>query len=614
MRRRLVICAVAVTIFAAIAALRPNRVATVSAAGGSSNLSIGGGPLSPGCALGSSFSVCDVAVGAAATEAVIGVGNSAAVMNVAVSVGAAPGLNANFAANDFPMTGTTCTGNLAVNQGCSISFDFTPTATGLRVAAFTVTDSQGDKLVIVVEGNGTNLALDPPLPPACTPAVLLGTQFAYCPEPVGGASGAQTFTLTAGSAGPATGISVSLLPIAGLSSEFAAGDFTIAGTTCTGALNALASCTVSVEFTPTTAGTRSAALTATDANGDASTVFIAGNTTSGLQFGPMQFSAASQPCPLVNPFQYCNEPSGGTTGTRNLVVQNGPRAQVTGLTVTPPIPTTPPTQPPTDFTVQGTSCTATLAANASCTISVAFTPQSTGLRQGEIEVTDAQGDVSGFNLAGVGDDYQLSLASGQMEEITVAQGTGTTYKAQLTADSVFGMNGEQVTFACPTNLPVFSTCAITPCPATVTPNSTTAFSIAIVTTSASKTAPPVTGPCTESASIPPAIRGPGTEMRLAPQPASRRWLFPALALLAMALALAAFGAGARNGKRVRWILAAAGVAAIIFVGCHHGAAPTDVTPVAVTNMTIVGNALDANGNAINASRPMQITLDVIAGK
>jgi hypothetical protein len=606
-RRGLVTCAVAVTIFAAIIALRWNRIATVSATSVSANLTGPFGLIFFGCPLGPTPTFCDQAPGTSSSPQLIGVLNTTAVTNVTVSLAAIPGLSANFAAGDFTITNNTCTGSLSAKQGCAITLAFSPTTNGLRQAALVVTDAQGDTLTINIEGRGTNLAVTPP-PPACGGPI--GTAFPFCETNVGSASSAATFTVSAGTV--ATGINVTLAAIPGLSSEFASGDFTITGTTCTGALNALASCNVTVEFTPTVAGLRSAILTATDSNNDSSSVYVSGSTPSGLQFGAASASGPI-PCHVVDR-DFCNEPQGGTTVSYSFPLTNTSGTQITGLTITPPIPTTPPTQPPTDFTVQGTTCTATLAANASCTISVAFTPQSTGLRQGEIEATDAQGDVAGLNLAGVGDDYQLSLASGQMEEITVAQGTGTTYKAQLTTDSVFGMNGEQVTFACPTNLPVFSTCAITPCPATVTPNSTTAFSITIVTTSATKTAPPVTGPCTESASIPPAIRGPGMEMRPAPQPASRRWLFPSLALLAMALALAAFGAGARNGKRVRWILAAAGVAAIIFVGCHHGAAPTNVTPVAVTNMTIVGNALDANGNAINASRPMTITLDVIAGK
>ena len=611
MRRGLVICAVAVTTIAAIAALRLGRAHAVRAASGSSNLSIGGGPLSPGCALGSSFSVCDVEVGGAAVEAVIGVVNSAAVTNVAVSLGAAPGLGANFAANDFRLLNTTCTGNLTANQGCGIGFDFTPTATGLRAAAFTVTDSQSDNLVIIVEGNGTNLALDPPLPPTCAPSVLLGTQFAYCPQAVGSASAPQTFTLTAGSGGPDTGINVSLAAISGLSSEFASGDFTISGTTCTGALNALGNCTVNVEFTPTTAGLRAAALTATDSNGDSSTVFVAGNTTSGLQFGPIQFEAAQQPCPIVNPFEYCNEPSGGTTSARTLTVKNTSGTQLTGVTVTPAIPTNPPTLPPTDFTVQGTTCSATLAANATCTISVMFTPQGTGVRQGTIGVTDAQGDVSGFNLAGYGDDYQLQLASGQQQLLNVAQGDSVTWNAQVAPDNVFGANGEQVTLVCPIDLPVFSTCAFNNCPLTITPGANATFTITIDTSSKAKQAPPVTSPCGESTGN--AMTPPQMTIRLAPQAAPGGWVFPAFAFLAAAMALA-FAALSRRRARVRFAFAAAGIAAMIFAGCGGGKKTTaPVTPIATTGMTIEGNALDANGNALNAGRPLAITLQVVKG-
>lgn len=609
MRRLLAFCAVAVMILAAIAALRLHRAPTVSAA--SSNLA----PLTAvryeaGCPIGPAFTFCDRVPGTASPAAQFQIANSVAVTNVSTSFAAVPGYASNFAAGDFTQTSSTCSGNLSAGQGCQIDVEFTPTTLGRREAALAVTDAAGDTVTFILAGTGANLALQPP-----AGFVGFDNTFSFPYTPVGSTSTGYTFTVAAGSV--ETGINVSLLPVNGLSSQYSANDFTLESTNCTGTLNAGASCTLEIEFTPTTAGLRSAVLTATDANGDSTTLYLSGLTSSNLIFG----QAFSNPpaCVVEQQAGFCAEPQGGTTPTNMYTIKNNSGTQITGLAFTPAIPTVPPTLPPTDFTVQSTTCTTTLQPNQVCTLNVAFTPQGTGLRQGELVATDAQGDVSGFNLAGVGDDYELQLASSQTQELTIEQGTTATFNAQVTADSVFGMNGEQVTLLCPTNLPQFSYCVFNPCPVTIKPGSTTSFTIAITTASKSKPLPAdIPAACAGSTAAAPGVRGPGNVIYPAPQAVSRRARFPALALLAASLAigftLLGFGSRLRNAWRVPLIFGTAGIAALIFFGCGGGAANTNVTPVAVTTMNVIGNALDANGNPINASRLTQITLDVVAGK
>jgi len=53
-----------------------------------------------------------------------------------------------------------------------------------------------------------------------------------------------------------------------------------------------------------------------------------------------------------------------------------------------------------DYTMT-TSCGSTLAAGASCTISVTFTPHATGSRPGAVTITDAAG-TQRISLGGVG--------------------------------------------------------------------------------------------------------------------------------------------------------------------------------------------------------------------
>lgn len=617
MRRLLAICAVTLTVLAAFAAARLDRVATVSAAGGPSNLVLFEAQSTGGCPLGPAYTFCDQVTGTQGSTEVFFVNNSSAVTGLAVSLQPVPGLATNLAPGDFTIASNSCTASLAANVQCEIGVAFSPTTAGLRTAALTVTDAGGDTLAFNIAGTGKNLALAPP-GDSCP---LPDNAFLFCPQPVGGASSPAAFTLTAGAA--ATGVILSFQAIPGLSSEFGTGDFTIASTTCTGALAANASCTIDVEFTPKTAGLRSATLTATDADGDTTAIYLAGNTTSGLAFDTVEPGSNPAACARVNFFGYCNQPTSGSTPSTTFTLTNTSGTQVTGLTIAPPLNTTQPPPPPTNFSVTGTSCATTLAANASCTINVAFTPLATGLQQGSVVVTDTAGDIAAINLSGTGDDFNLLIVAGQSQELTVSQGNTATFMAQLTADGVFGQNGETVSLVCPTALPEFTTCAFTPCPITPIVGGSVPFKILIATSTATVLTPPVPNPCdSPPASMAPGARGPNGILRFATNREEQALQFPALLAILATIALATIGFSSMGalpltqGPRARWARVA-----LVFVmlfgsalaacGQKSTATTSTATPIATTTMNVVASATDSSGNTINASRGLQIVLDVI---
>jgi hypothetical protein len=506
-------------------------------------------------------------------------------------------------------------GSLSANQQCQLSVEFSPTTTGLREAALTVTDAGGDKLTILAAGTGKNLAIAP----ASNSCALPENAWTYCPTPVNPATPPSAiFNVVAATV--VTGINVSLAATPGLTSEFASGDFTINSNGCA-ALPGGGSCAVNVEFTPTTAGLRAATLTATDSKGDSTSVYLAGSTPSGLSFTSVPPGSNPAACARVNFFGFCNEPQGGTSQTATFTVTNASGTQITGLTITPAIPTTPPSQPtppPANFTPQSTTCTPTLSGTAginTCTINIAFTPQNTGLLQGEVTLTDAQGDIAALNLAGVGDDYNLSLISTQPTETTIEQGQTATFKAEVIADSVFGSYAEMVAFACPKTMPNFTTCSFTPCPVNMTPNTATSFSIVIVTSSKTLTAPTVTNPCGGRSSTSNVTREPVLAIYTGSKMPRSSGLFPPLVLiLSGAILLIIFGSAATRRQRTAIALAATISAGLAFVGCHHSSTPTTETPTGVYPLTITGNALDASGSGLNASRSLSFTLDVVTGK
>jgi hypothetical protein len=619
-RRLLVFCAVMVTVFAAFAAVRLNRVASVSAAGTPGIFKISAIPIVSGCPLGPSFTFCNQIPNGTNQVVEFNVTATAAVQGVTVSIAAIPGLSANFAAGDFTIPNTsTCTGNLAANQICVLPIEFSPTVAGLREAVVTVTDSAGDALTFNVNGTGTTLRMLMPAPPFC--GSLPTISFTYCNQPVGGVSGTLTFTLSSGSA--VTGLNIGFAAVPGLESQFnqAMPDFTIENTTCTGSLAPFTPCTIGVAFTPATAGLRSAALTATDSEGDALTVALAGNTNAALT---IEYVPASVQTCLPSPgAQFCNEPTAGTTAPIAITLKNNSGTQITGLVITPPLTSVQPPPPPVNFTVTSTSCPATLAANATCVINVAFTPLNTGLQQGSVTATDTQGDVAAFNLSGTGDDFNMAIVANEESEVTVSQGGTATFLAQLNADAVFGQNGEMVTMACPTTMPAFTTCAYMPCPITPVIGGNVPFSVLIATSTKFVRTPEIPNPCNNpnAASSAPGVGGPNGILRIVTNRPVSEARFPALlavfltlALLLVALgltktsALPSLGTGARRALVAFGMIAFTG--ALLSCGSKSNV-PSTATPIATTIMIVPAQAVDSNGNPINAARDMQITLDVI---
>jgi hypothetical protein len=189
------------------------------------------------------------------------------------------------------------------------------------------------------------------------------------------------------------------------------------------------------------------------------------------------------PCPIIAPppafagnTNFCAEPLGGTTPTSAFTLTNNSNAALSGIAVSTI------GLAPADFVVSSKSCTTSLNAGASCLINLAFAPTATGPRTATLVVnyTGATTPLAS-SLAGTGDDYQITFASGQLTEISVNAGDTGTFMLQLVPDSIFTGT---VNFICPGNLPVQTTCTFTPPSVTVTtPGTAVPFSAAFMTTS-----------------------------------------------------------------------------------------------------------------------------------
>ena len=150
-------------------------------------------------------------------------------------------------AADFKIYSKTCGATLAAAASCTAKIAFAPTTTGARTATLNFKDSAGTQTVSLA-GNGT-------APSASVSASP--TSLTFAAVTVGSSSAAQSVTL---SNKLTTSITISSVAISGTN----AADFTISSKTCGTSLAASGSCTASVVFKPSAAGTRTATLRFTD--------------------------------------------------------------------------------------------------------------------------------------------------------------------------------------------------------------------------------------------------------------------------------------------------------------------------------------------------------------
>jgi hypothetical protein len=168
-----------------------------------------------------------------------------------------------------------------------------------------------------------------------------------------------------------------------ISSIATSGDFALGASTkpCGSTLTAGANCIIKVTFTPTQLGSRTGSLTITDnATGSPQTVPLSGTGTAQATLTPTTKSFGGVTV--------------GTTGTPKVfTLSNKQNVTLTGISAS----TT------GDFSISSQTCSTTLGAKSTCTISVVFKPTATGNRTGQLQVSDsAVGSPQTSSLSGTG--------------------------------------------------------------------------------------------------------------------------------------------------------------------------------------------------------------------
>lgn len=305
-----------------------------------------------------------------------------------------------------------CAAGLGHLQSCTIGVTFSPATTGVKSATLTVTDGDGAFQTVALSGTGTAA------PPGPAIASVSPTSLDFGSQNLGTTSAAQTVTVSN------TGESLLTVGTIAITGEFAQTN------NCTTVAPG-ASCTINVTFSPKEPAPLTGTLTIPhDAAGSPATVTLAGTGT-----GPV---ASITPASLT----FGNQAVGTTSASQSVTVKNTGN---TALSVGP-ITTT------GDF-AQTNNCT-TVAAGASCTVNVTFTPTAANLRSGTLSIThNAAGSPATVTLSGTGTAAGAPVLTPAKAAVdfgrvrvgrtkTVALKVTNTGTASLTVTSVTTDNGQ----------------------------------------------------------------------------------------------------------------------------------------------------------------------------
>lgn len=260
-------------------------------------------------------------------------------------------------ATDFTLTGGSCTvgSTLTAGSSCTVTLIFSPTTTGVRSDLLTVgySDSTAAKTATLTVSST-----------ALTPASLSIAAGSFSNTTVGASSSATSFTVTNSGQASATISARSLTT---------GTQYSISGGTCAAAavVAPAATCTLSVVFSPTSAGVKSDTLNLSYNNGVGAQTATRALSATGLTPAVLAIGAGS----------FSNTTVGATSGATTFTVTNsgGSTATISARSLTTG----------TQFAVSGGTCAAasTVVAAGTCTLTVTFSPTSAGLKSDTLNLS-----------------------------------------------------------------------------------------------------------------------------------------------------------------------------------------------------------------------------------
>lgn len=283
----------------------------------------------------------------------------------------------------FTATATACQGNrLLPGVGCDIIVTFSTATQGTRLASLVVSATPGGTTMTTLEGAGLSPAALTSDPPTATFGTVTTGNSATIPLSIRNGGELATGTLTTTIDGPD------------------AARFSTSADTCrTKPLAAASSCGVSVTFSPTSMGARTATLHVSD--GTRSVDVPLGGT--GVAPGALTLTSAAP--------TFADTPLGMSTSA-TVTVKNTGGTPFTGLT------TSITGGAASDFSRNPDNCNGQgLAAGATCTVTIRFRPTIAGPKSASFSVTATGGGSASTSF--------VANATAHVSVMTAGEGSGT---------------------------------------------------------------------------------------------------------------------------------------------------------------------------------------------
>jgi Glycosyl hydrolases family 39 len=308
----------------------------------------------------------------------VGQGSTSKVVTLANSSGAALTIASIAVGSDYVINSKTCPlspSTLANGSSCTITVSFRPLAQGLRSDVITVTDDNASSpQLLPISGTGVIGA-----------ALFSPTSLSFPSTVVGSSSAVQTATFTNEQA-----TSLSISSIATTASFTQSND-------CPATLAAGASCNFSLTFAPVSTGTISGTANVNYGSGILS-LYLSGTATSSGGGGSVSVS------PKL--YSFPNQAVGSSSSPVNVTLTNN---QSGALAISSIMASAPFSE--TD------NCGTSLAAGKNCSISVSFSPSTTGFFSSNLTITDN----------GAGSPRTVALSGNGVIPITVVPKAGGLY-------------------------------------------------------------------------------------------------------------------------------------------------------------------------------------------
>jgi len=315
-----------------------------------------------------------------------------------------------------------------------------PGPTGIGLGDF---NADGRLDVVLADSNGNTISVL-----LQGPAVSLSnTSLTFADRLIGTSSTPQTVTLT----NVALPLTISSIAVTGTNVT----DFSQTNT-CDSSLPPSAKCTITVTFTPTQPGPRTASVTITGDTGDFQQwMEIALSGTGAVSSGPNATLSATS-------LTFATQPVGTTSPAQSITLSNyGEQPLSVFFTIIG--------ADPGDFAETNT-CESSVAPGATCTISVTFTPTGINGRSASLSITDnAPGNPQTIALSGVGTVVELNpsrlafgaLPIGESKSLpTTLTNVGRT-TLSITGITTTGSSAFSQTNTCPLSLGAGASCTIT---------------------------------------------------------------------------------------------------------------------------------------------------------